>query len=121
MKHLTVGELLKEQRERLKLQLITGAKALKRRVTTPEVNRPGLALSGYPEHFRAERIQIIGRGEHHFCLKADTKVLEANLEKMLAHPTMPCLVITRKLSAPKALVKARPVTPRSSAEPFPFP
>ena len=56
MTPLTVGELLKEQRGRLKLEIVTGEKALGRRVTIADVNRPGLSMAGHLEHFRAERI-----------------------------------------------------------------
>lgn len=106
MRQLTVGELLKEQRERLKLFLLSGSKVLSRRITTPDVNRPGLALSGYADHFRAERIQIIGRGEQAYCLKAPVKKLENALDVMLSHAEMPCLVITRDLPAPRPLREA---------------
>lgn len=106
MEYLTVGDLLRGQRDRLRLSLATGAKNLKRRISTPEVNRPGLALSGYPAHFRSERIQIIGRGEHAFCLKAPRAELKSNLESMFSHEDMPCLVVTRKLAAPKILIEA---------------
>jgi HPr kinase/phosphorylase len=105
-KHLTVGELLKEQRDRLRLELITGEKALGQRVIAAEVNRPGLALAGHPAHFRAERIQIIGRGEHAYCTAAPAKKLDQNLDRMLSKPNIPCLVITRNLSTPPALVRA---------------
>ena len=30
------------------------------KVTTPEINRPALQLTGYLEHFEATRVQIIG-------------------------------------------------------------
>lgn len=106
MKNPTVGELLKEHRDRLKLCLITGEKALERQVHTAEVNRPGLALTGHAAHFRAERIQIIGRGEHDYCLKAPPKALAASLSAMLAHPGIPCLVITRNLKTPEPLAEA---------------
>jgi HPr kinase/phosphorylase len=32
-------------------------------ITTSDVNRPGLQLSGYMEHFGTDRIQIIGKVE----------------------------------------------------------
>ena len=35
-------------------------------VTSPEVSRPGLALSGFVEIFEPFRIQIIGRAEHQY-------------------------------------------------------
>lgn len=103
---LSVGELIKEQRERLKLEVAAGHKALARKIGAAEVNRPGLALSGHLEHFRAERIQIIGRGEQAYCLKAPPQALRASLSRMLADPALPCLVITRALRAPPALVSA---------------
>ena len=106
MTPLTVGELLKEQRTRLKLELVTGEKALGRHVTISEVNRPGLSMAGHLEHFRAERIQIIGRGEQAYCAKAQPKTLLSSLSKMLAHPELPCLVITRNLPTPPPLAQA---------------
>lgn len=106
MKHLTVGELLKEQRDRLRLELVVGEKALDRTITTAEVNRPGLALAGYDAHFRGERVQIIGRGEHDYCLKAPEKTLSENLTAMLKLPGIPCLVITRNLRTPAPLAQA---------------
>ncbi|HAH06028.1 MAG TPA: HPr(Ser) kinase/phosphatase [Elusimicrobia bacterium] len=106
MKNPTVGELLKEHRDRLKLCLITGEKALERQIHTAEVNRPGLALAGHSAHFRAERIQIIGRGEHDFCLKSPPKALTASLAAMLSYSGIPCLVITRNLKTPEPLAQA---------------
>ncbi|MFA6092383.1 MAG: HPr(Ser) kinase/phosphatase [Elusimicrobiota bacterium] len=105
MKLLSVGELLKEQRDRLHLELVNGEKSLDRKITTDEVNRPGLALAGYSSHFRAERVQIIGRGEYDYCLKASPRVLAANLAKMFSHSGIPCLVITRNLPTPAPLAQ----------------
>jgi len=107
MRFVTVGNLLKEYRALLKLELLSGRANLKRKITTAEVNRPGLALAGFPDHFRAERVQIIGRGEQSYCMKASAKSLEANIERMFAnHHEIPCLVLTRKLKAPQTLVRA---------------
>lgn len=35
-------------------------------IRTTEVNRPGLALTGFFEHFETSRIQIIGKAEHKY-------------------------------------------------------
>lgn len=103
---VTVGQLLKEQRNKLKLQLAVGKGALHRAITHSEVNRPGLSLAGHLEHFRSERVQIIGRGEQAYCLKADPRQLFSNLSRMLAHADLPCLVLTRGLNSPATLSKA---------------
>lgn len=103
---ITVGELFKEQKTRLKIELVAGKNSLERKITLSDVNRPGLALAGHLEHFRAERVQIIGRGEQAYAMKADQEKLFASLSRMLNHPELPCIVITRNLEIPKALIKA---------------
>ena len=40
-------------------------------VKTPEVDRPGLALSGFFELFNPERIQLIGKAEHTYLSELD--------------------------------------------------
>ena len=39
---------------------------LERPVSSPDVNRPGLALSGYLDFFDSDRIQVMGKNEHSF-------------------------------------------------------
>ncbi len=86
VKSFTVKELLRDQGKALSLRAVGSAAKVDKRVTVPEVNRPGLALGGYLEHFRAERIQIIGRGEHDYCSQAEPRRLAANLSRMLSFP-----------------------------------
>lgn len=103
---VTVGDLLREQRGRLRIKLVTGRNALTRRIEIAEVNRPGLALTDYFEHFRSERVQIIGRGEQAYCLRAEPGKLFSSLGKMLSYRDLPCLVLTRGLKPPQAMVRA---------------
>jgi len=103
---LTIGDLLKEQSDKLKLELITGEKELNRAITVCDLNRPGLALSGFLEHFRAERIQILGIGEQSYCMKAPPKQLEAAMSAMLSSPKLPCLIMTHNMKTPAALTQA---------------
>lgn len=104
--NLTVGDLLKEQRDRLKLELVTGEKSLGRTIAVSELNRPGLALSGFLEHFRAERVQIIGIGEQSYCMKAPRKSLEESLAAMLESSDIPCVIMTHNPTTPPALAAA---------------
>ena len=39
------------------------------RITTTEINRPALQLTGYLEHFANERVQIIGYVEYTYLMQ----------------------------------------------------
>ncbi|MBI4248441.1 MAG: HPr(Ser) kinase/phosphatase [Elusimicrobia bacterium] len=106
MPALTVEQILKDERAPLKLKVVCGGPSLKRKVVVPDANRPGLALAGYLKHFRSERVQVIGRGENNYCQQENPKTLSKNLNRMLARPDIPFLVITRDLPAPKIVVEA---------------
>jgi HPr kinase/phosphorylase len=103
---LTVGELLKEQGERLRLELLSGEKSLARRVAVADLNRPGLALSGFLDRFRAERVQVFGAGEQAYCQKTEAKKLAESLSKMLSAPELPCVIVTHNAPVPPALTQA---------------
>ncbi|HVM90796.1 MAG TPA: HPr(Ser) kinase/phosphatase, partial [Verrucomicrobiae bacterium] len=66
MASLLVSDLYKEKQSDLELNLIAGAKGLSRTITVSEINRPGLALSGYLDYFPSERVQILGLGEYSY-------------------------------------------------------
>ena len=55
-KSVTVSELL--QVKRLHLELVCGKRYVHREITSPRINRPGLALCGYLDYFRADAIQV---------------------------------------------------------------
>lgn len=103
---LTVGALLKELGERLRLELLSGEKSLGRRITTADLNRPGLALSGFLDRFRSERVQIFGNGEQAYCQKTDAKKLADALSTMLAVVDLPCVIVTHNAPVPSALARA---------------
>ncbi|MDE1975985.1 MAG: HPr(Ser) kinase/phosphatase [Elusimicrobia bacterium] len=102
----TVGDVVREQGRALRLRLASGGKGLGRAITVSDLNRPGLALGGFLEHFRAERIQIIGQGERAYCLKAPKESLSRSLSAMLSCPDIPCIILSHGKRAPKALAEA---------------
>ena len=66
MKRVTVLEVLQldlKENDALNLKCIAGRRGLARELKVPEINRPGLELSGFYENFAFQRIQIFGRGE----------------------------------------------------------
>ena len=47
----------------LNIRCLAGRSGLSREIKASDINRPGLALSGFYESFAFERVQVFGRGE----------------------------------------------------------
>ena len=103
-KSVTVGDLL--QVKRLHLELVCGKRYVHREITTPSINRPGLALCGHLDHFRANAIQVFGKGEHAFCAKEKPALLKANITKMLGKGRVPCVIMAADQDPFPAIKKA---------------
>jgi HPr kinase/phosphorylase len=91
---ITVARLLEAKGKDLSLTVFCGERYLSREIPRPSLNRPGLALDGHLENYRAEIIQIIGRGEYAFCANLPQAKLKTNFRKMLAPGTVPCVIVT---------------------------
>ncbi len=60
----------------LTLELLAGAGGLDRRITSPHVQKTGLALAGFDEYLRPGRVLIFGESEIRFLesLTADARL-----------------------------------------------
>lgn len=65
---------------------------------TVDVNRPGLPLSGFFEHFDTERLLLIGLTEHTFLDGMTPERRRESFDRLLSYP-VPGLIITRGLDA----------------------
>jgi len=74
-------------------------------VTTADVNRPGLQLTGFLEFFGFNRIQVIGNAELAYLRSLP---IEERLKRIdiFFQMQFPCMVIARKLDAPPELIEA---------------
>lgn len=98
---LDLLELDLKEHDSLKLKCLAGRDGLNRKISTPDINRPGLALSGFFEDFAHERIQLFGRGECAYlksCRKPDTGL--EHLEKMFKKKP-PCCIFSHNLMPEK--------------------
>ena len=59
----SVGDFYEAAREKLALTIVAGGENLERMIEEPIVNRPGLALTGFFDHFAPSRLHLIGKGE----------------------------------------------------------
>ncbi len=65
-------------------------------ITTSDVNRPGLQLSGYMEYFGTDRIQIIGKVETTYLASLSPQERLRRLDEYF-RTGFPCLVIARDI------------------------
>ncbi len=104
IKHLEVGEFFERNGNPLDMHLVGPPCGLNRRILEPSVNRPGLALAGFFEHFAFKRVQVIGHSEMAYLSSRTPEDMAACLNRILEWE-IPCLVICRGLELPLALRK----------------
>ena len=73
------------------------------KVSTPEVDRPGLALAGFVEMFNPQRIQIIGRAEHTYLCELTAEQRQMRIEEFLKIKPV-AVIMTSDLKAPEEIV-----------------
>ena len=99
-KRFTVLDLIDidlKEHNSLNLKCIGGRKGLDREITVQNINRPGLALSGFFENFAYERLQIFGQGEEAYLRKLGGDNNYENIQKMFSY-AIPCCIFTHNLS-----------------------
>ena len=80
----------------LDLRCIGGRKGLSREISGPDLNRPGLALSGFLDEFAYDRLQLYGRGEVAYLKKLDKDGNPDVFREMFKCP-VPCCIFTHDL------------------------
>jgi HPr kinase/phosphorylase len=98
MKKITVLDLLQldlRDRDALNFKCIAGRSGLVRELKVPEINRPGLELSGFYDNFAFQRIQIFGRGEMAYLERLAAEGRTETLQKLFSCE-IPCCVFTHQ-------------------------
>jgi len=88
----------------LHLDVYSGDGYLNRAVSSSEISRPGLELTGYFNYYPYDRIQVLGMKEITFIEKMTTAERSIIFKKLCSDDT-PCFVIARGLNVPQELVK----------------
>ena len=98
MKKVTVLDLLQldlKENDALDLKCIAARSGLAREITIPEINRPGLELSGFYDNFAWQRLQIFGRGENAYLAKL-AREGKIDTLKQLFSCEIPCCIFTHQ-------------------------
>ena len=88
----------------LNLKCISGRKGLVKKIPVPNINRPGLALSGFFESFANDRVQLFGRGETAYIHKLVSENNLENIQKLFSFD-LPCCIFTHGLEPVKEIIE----------------
>jgi HPr kinase/phosphorylase len=98
---MTVADLLKTRVEStgLPIELLSGARGLDRPITSPHIQKTGLALAGFHEYLHPSRILVFGESEIRYLegLEVDARI--GVIGSVFSHD-IPCVMITGGLSPP---------------------
>jgi len=103
-KPISVKRILEKRGGEWKLELLTSDAGLDSTFSTSELNRPGLALTGYYDVFSADRIQILGLTEISYLRSLKSKDRLRRLQRIFEF-YIPCVIITTSLEAPPELLE----------------
>ena len=104
MNSLLVQELEQNRQHHLELTLMTGRNGLKKKITHSQVQKMGLALTGFVQFINPERLQIIGNTEMAYFKTLTPEMQEKVIQQICSLP-LSCLVITRGLEIPEFLLR----------------
>ncbi len=81
----------------MQLRALCGAERIDGiQITTPDLNRPGLEITGYTEDFTHDRIQLMGNSEMMYLGSLEPETRRRKLEVFFGMG-FPCLIIARSL------------------------
>lgn len=101
---LTVGAFYKAGQERLKLEVLGGADYFDSEVKEKAINRPGLALAGFFNHFAKDRLQVMGLAELTYLESLTPSEQHFRLEQLF-HQRIPALVVCRNREVGETLCR----------------
>lgn len=102
---IRVSRLLEDTDFDLQLTLVGGESGLDRRVSSPRIQKPGLALTGFTEHLHTERVQVFGNTEISF-LKGLSEERQREVLSILMESDLACIVVTKDIEPPRSLTEA---------------
>ena len=101
---ITIEDFVASAPEELNLTVLTGAGGVKERIiTSPRIQKLGLALAGFTHYIHQGRVQLVGQSEILY-LKQLSKENRLDAINNLSLDKISCILITKNLDAPEELV-----------------
>ncbi|GGA67341.1 HPr(Ser) kinase/phosphatase [Ornithinibacillus halotolerans] len=95
----------KDLLDNFNLELVAGEEGIHREITTSDISRPGIEMTGYFDYYPKERLQLIGRTEMTYFLGLSLEQQADRMAKLCTDIT-PGIVITRGMAIPQVMIDA---------------
>ena len=106
-KKFTVLDLLEldlQAHDALELKCIAGRRGLPKELIVSDINRPGLALSGFFDSFAYQRVQLFGRGEVAYLNKLKSENRIDTIRQFFEY-NVPCCVFSHERTPPEDFIQ----------------
>jgi len=102
---VSVGVLLRSRTETfgLPLELLAGVDGINRVITSPHIQKTGLALAGFHEYLKAGRVLIFGESEIRY-LESLAPAARSTALRLALTLDVPCVIITGGFDTPAELL-----------------
>ena len=92
--------------DKVKLKVVYGNdEFLAKEITTADISRPGLEMTGYFDYYSPERLQLLGMKEWTYLMKMTSHNRYQVLTEMIK-PETPAIIVARKLEDPDEMLAA---------------
>lgn len=107
MTGVTVATLLRDLADSrlLALELIAGGAGVERRITLPQPQKTGLALSGFDAYLKGGRVLVFGESEIRYVESLDLEPRRAALARVFGHD-LPCVLVTGGFKPAQEILEA---------------
>jgi HPr kinase/phosphorylase len=105
IENISVRTFFQENKDRLKLKLVSSESGFSRKITKADIHRPGLALTGFVDLFTYDRIQILGNTEMRYLRSLPEEKLTESIDRFIEFE-IPCIIITENNKIPNYLIQA---------------
>lgn len=78
----------------MSIELVAGGAGLHRTITSPYIQKTGLALAGFHEYLQPGRILLFGESEVRFLESLESNARSQALARCFASEQLPCLLVT---------------------------
>lgn len=100
---ITIEEFVSSAPEELKLTILTGAGGIReRKITSPRIQKLGLALAGFTHYIHQGRVQLVGQSEILYIKQLSQEKRREAIGN-LTLDKISCILITKNLDAPDEL------------------